>query len=34
MSAKPCKYECGTMITWDNAIRIFKEQDGTKTDEK
>ena len=29
MSAKLCKYECGTMITWDAANKIFKEQDGT-----
>lgn len=29
MSAKLCKYECGTTISWDAANKIFKEQDGT-----
>ena len=29
MSARPCKYECGTMISWDTATSSFKEQDGT-----
>ena len=29
MSAKLCKYECGTLITWDNSKRVFLEQDGT-----
>ena len=29
LSAKLCKYECGTLITWDNSKRVFLEQDGT-----
>jgi hypothetical protein len=29
MSAKACKYSCGTMITWDTAKSIFVEPDGT-----
>lgn len=29
MSAKLCKYECGTMISWDKAKSIFVEPDGT-----
>ena len=29
MSAKLCKYDCGTMITWDKAKSIFVEPDGT-----
>ena len=29
MSAKLCKYECGTTISWDATNKMFKEQDGT-----
>jgi hypothetical protein len=27
--SKPCKYECGTQLTWDNVKGIFVESDGT-----
>lgn len=29
MSAKACKYQCGTLITWDTSKSIFVESDGT-----
>lgn len=28
-SPRLCKYDCGKELTWDNATKSFKEQDGT-----
>ncbi len=33
MSSKICKYGCGQSLVWDNAAKIFKEENGTPHNE-
>lgn len=32
MAPRPCKYNCGQTIEWDNDARAYKETDGTTHD--